>query len=132
MDLAGARQTIFDLLSTDPDGTPDLSLEWVTKVYAGLQRSVDTSKAPLAIVVIANGMDSETISCTVTIQAKPDVDVVSVQLWLDETVEAVERLLDDSADSSLFTRGTWTIDYAQSIDAFVAVCTGLTFAREDY
>lgn len=129
MDLASAKQTIFDLLADDT-GTPDDTLSYVTRVYKGEPRAGNLS-IPLSVTVATDGMDAETISLTVRVYAKPDTDALGVQDWLDETIEAVERLLDDSTDGSQFTRGSWSIGYVADLDSFVAQCP-MQCSRTDF
>ena len=129
MDLASAKQTIFDLLADD-EGTPDDTLEYVARVFKGEPRAGGLA-TPLSVTVATDGMDAETISLTVRVYARPDTDALGVQDWLDETVEAVERLLDDNTDGSQFTRGSWAITYAPDIDSFVASCP-MQCSRTDF
>ena len=130
MDLATAKQTVFDLLAAYPDGTPDATLEHVVRVYKGEPRA-GALMLPVSVTVATDSMDAETIGLTVRVYAKPDTDAQGVQDWLDITVEQVERLIDDQTDGTQFTRGSWSIAYAPDIDSFVASCP-MTCSRTDF
>lgn len=120
MNLAAAKRNVFDLLTADVDGTPHRSLRWVVRVFRGEPRAGNLA-TPVSVTVATDAMNADTIGLTVRVYAKPDTDAQGVQDWLDETIESVERLLDDSP-SPLFSRGAWSIGYAADIDSFVASC----------
>lgn len=134
MDLKTARQTVFDMLATDDDGTPDDTLtDWIVRVWPGEPGAGRLNK-PGCLTVSSlggGGMDPTTITVIVRLYVSPDTDVLAAQDSMDDAIEAVERLLDDSDDSSLFVRGQWTPDYDSGIDMLVAPCA-LVCSRTDF
>lgn len=134
MDLKTARDTVFGMLTADDEGTPDGTLtDWIGRVWPGEPGAGRLTK-PGCITVSSlggGGMDPTTITVVVRLYIDPNSDVLAAQDSLDDAIEATERLLDDSADSSLFIRGQWSPDYDDALDMLVAPCA-LTCSRTDY